>query len=74
MAWCSIKKKHRDNFTFTFTLDYLGISGGLDSCKQMNAIMTAMRFVVTSQQVGSYFLSTDVTSVAFTAVVPLSLI
>jgi hypothetical protein len=19
MAWCSVKKKHRDNFTFTFT-------------------------------------------------------
>jgi hypothetical protein len=21
MAWCSVKKEHRDNFTFTFTLD-----------------------------------------------------
>jgi len=19
MAWCSVKKKHRDNFTYTFT-------------------------------------------------------
>jgi hypothetical protein len=23
MAWCSVKRKHRDNFTFTFTLLYL---------------------------------------------------
>jgi hypothetical protein len=22
MAWCSVKKKHRDNFTFTFYLKY----------------------------------------------------
>jgi hypothetical protein len=21
MAWCSVKKKHRDNFTFTLTVD-----------------------------------------------------
>jgi hypothetical protein len=25
MAWCSVKKNHRDNFTFSFALSLVGI-------------------------------------------------
>jgi hypothetical protein len=34
IAWCSVKKQHRDNFTFTFT----SLDGGMEWKKQKNTL------------------------------------